>query len=68
MYRTTAEEHDMTDTRTPTDAAARRRKQQHRRVKRGIVASYIHQLSERHGENALPREPAMIARPQEKAA
>jgi hypothetical protein len=58
----------MTDTRTPTEAAARRAKQQHRRVKRGIVASYIHQLSERHTENALPKGESVIARPQEKAA
>jgi hypothetical protein len=58
----------MTDTRTPTEAAARRAKQQHRRVKRGIVASYIHQLSERHSESALPKEQPVIARPQENAA
>ena len=59
----------MTDTRTPTEAAAARRlKQQHRRVKRGIVASYIHQLSERHSESALPKEQPVIARPQENAA
>jgi hypothetical protein len=58
----------MTNSRTPVDAATRRRKQQHRRVKRGIVASYIHQLSERHSENALPKERAVIAQPQEKVA
>jgi hypothetical protein len=58
----------MTHTRTPADPAARRRKQQHRRVKRGIVASYIHELSERHSENAVAKEQALIARPQEKVA
>ena len=58
----------MSHTRTPVDAAARRRKQQHRRVKRGIIASYIHQLSERHSENALPKERPVIAQPQEKVA
>ena len=26
--------------------------QQHRRIKRGIVASYIHQISERHNDDA----------------
>jgi hypothetical protein len=58
----------MTHSRTPVDAAARRRKQQHRRVKRGIVASYIHQLSERHSENAARKEHAVMVRAEEKAA
>jgi hypothetical protein len=52
----------MTDTRTPTEAAAARRlKQQHRRVKRGIVASYIHEISERHNDGAVPEEVAAEA-------
>jgi len=35
----------------PADTEATRRVQQHRRIKRGIVAGYIHELSERHGES-----------------
>ena len=35
----------------PADTEATRRIQQHRRIKRGIVAGYIHELSERHGES-----------------
>ena len=35
----------------PADAEVTRRFQQHRRIKRGIVAGYIHELSERHGES-----------------
>ena len=58
----------MTNSRTPVDAAARRRKQQHRRVKRGIVASYIHQLSERHAARDAPKPAAVIARAEEKVA
>ena len=42
----------MTETRTPVESASTRRVQQHRRIKRGIVASYIHQISERHSEAA----------------
>ncbi len=56
----------MTKTRTPAEATARRMK--HRRIKRGIVASYIHQLSERHSENASRKEPAVIVRAEEKTA
>jgi hypothetical protein len=56
----------MTQTRTPTEATARRMK--HRRIKRGIVASYIHQISGRHSENAARKEHAVIVRAQEKAA
>jgi hypothetical protein len=52
MYRTTAEEQTMTETRTPAESPSTRRVQQHRRIKRGIVASYIHQISERHNEAA----------------
>ena len=35
----------------PADTEATRRTQQRRRIKRGIVAGYIHELSERHGES-----------------
>lgn len=35
----------------PADTEATRRVQQRRRIKRGIVAGYIHELSERHGES-----------------
>jgi hypothetical protein len=52
-HRTTAEEHTMTETRTPAQPDPTRRLQVKRRAKRGIVASYIHQLSERHSENAV---------------
>ena len=38
----------MTEPRTPVDADAAIPLQQRRRVKRGIVASYIHEISERH--------------------
>jgi hypothetical protein len=58
----------MTDTRTPNEATTARRLQLKRRVKRGIVASYIHQLSERHNENAGPKERAVIAPAPENAA
>jgi hypothetical protein len=52
MHRTTAEEQTMTETRTPAETPSARRQQQHRRIKRGIVASYIHQISERHNDVA----------------
>ena len=42
----------MTETRTPVESPSTRRIQQHRRIKRGIVASYIHQISERHSDAA----------------
>jgi hypothetical protein len=38
----------MNEPRTPVDVDAVRPLQLRRRVKRGIVASYIHELSERH--------------------
>jgi hypothetical protein len=38
----------MTEPRTPVDTDTPRPLQLRRRVKRGIVASYIHELSERH--------------------
>ena len=34
----------------PAETEATRRVQQHRRIKRGIVAGYIHELSERHSD------------------
>jgi hypothetical protein len=34
----------------PTDAESTRRAEQGRRIKRGIVAGYIHELSERHND------------------
>jgi hypothetical protein len=57
----------MPDTKTLAQTASVRR-QKHRRIKRGIVASYIHQLSERHSDNALRKERAVIAPAEEKAA
>jgi hypothetical protein len=38
----------MNEPRTPVDVDTARPLQLRRRVKRGIVASYIHELSERH--------------------
>jgi hypothetical protein len=38
----------MNEPLTPVDVDTARPLQQRRRVKRGIVASYIHELSERH--------------------
>ncbi|HEY7621233.1 MAG TPA: hypothetical protein VH834_15755 [Solirubrobacteraceae bacterium] len=42
----------MTETRIPAEAPSARRVQRHRRIKRGIVASYIHQISDRHNDAA----------------
>jgi hypothetical protein len=50
VYRTTVRD-TMTDHRITTDADPTRRLQQKRRVKRGIVAGYIHELSERHNDS-----------------
>jgi hypothetical protein len=67
-HRTTAEELPMTDTRTPAQVdTARRAKQQRRRVKRGIVASYIHEISERHNGAKRPA-PAVLKPVEERAA
>ncbi len=49
----------MTDTRTPAQDDRARRLQLKRRVKRGVVASYIHQLSQRHSENAARKDTAV---------
>jgi hypothetical protein len=56
----------MNEPRTPVDGEAAAPLQQRRRVKRGIVASYIHEISERHNgadahaqdAPAAPVEPA----------
>ena len=61
----------MTETRTPVQVPSPRRTQQHRRIKRGIVASYIHQISERHNDDAADERLATeaVAEPaQEQAA
>jgi hypothetical protein len=58
----------MSETRTPAEATSARRVKQHRRIKRGIVASYIHELSERHNDNVAGKGAAVIAAPREKAA
>ena len=41
----------MIEQQIPTDVEAARRIQRKRRVKRGIVAGYIHELSERHNDS-----------------
>ena len=60
----------MTETRTPANAPSARHIQQHRRVKRGIVASYIHQISERHNDDAADERLAAeaVAEPAEEQA
>jgi hypothetical protein len=57
----------MPEIKTPAQDATRRRRGQHKRVKRGIVASYIHQLSERHAADAA-KPGTVIARTEEKVA
>ena len=61
----------MTETRTPAETPSARRQQQHRRIKRGIVASYIHQISERHNDAAAEERleaEAVIETAEERAA
>jgi hypothetical protein len=63
----------MPDTRTPAQTISPRRLSRHRRVKRGIVASYIHQLSERHNDDSQAAAttapaPTTPARPHEQLA
>ena len=41
----------MIEQQIPTDVEAARRIQRKRRIKRGIVAGYIHELSERHNDS-----------------
>jgi len=50
-HRTTYGGRKMSESRMQEVEAARR-KQRGKRVKRGLVASYIHQLSERHAAGA----------------
>jgi hypothetical protein len=47
----------MNEPRTQPDTAATRPLALRRRVKRGIVASYIHDISERHNNGGKAREP-----------
>jgi hypothetical protein len=55
----------MNESGTPVDADSVRPLQQRRRVKRGIVASYIHELSERHnGADAHAADAAAAPVPQ----
>jgi len=58
----------MPEIKAQAQDATTRRRSQHRRVKRGIVASYIHQLSERHAARDAPKPAAVIARAEEKVA
>jgi hypothetical protein len=58
----------MPEIKTPAQDAITRRRGQHRRVKRGIVASYIHQLSERHAADDTAKPGTVIARAGEKVA
>ena len=44
------------------DTAVLKRRALQRRAKRGLIASYIHGLSERHGRDALTRAPAETPR------
>lgn len=49
----------MDDSRpAPDDAATSKRVALQRRAKRGVIAGYIHGLSERHGRDALTRPAA----------
>jgi hypothetical protein len=45
----------LTDTRAVQDATRARRIQLKRRAKRGLVASYIHEISARHRNEEAPR-------------
>ena len=58
----------MTETRTPVEAPSPRRIQQHRRIKRGIVASYIHQISERHNDDLAHEATEAVAQSAEEQA
>jgi hypothetical protein len=58
----------MTAPRTPTDTDHTRRLGLRRRVKRGIVASYIHDISERHSaatKDDAKRPPKLVEQAQE---
>ena len=58
----------MPESKTPAQDAKARRRSQHRRVKRGIVASYIHELSERHVATDAEKPRTVIVRAEEKVA
>jgi hypothetical protein len=59
----------MNEPRTPVDVDTARPLQLRRRVKRGIVASYIHDLSERHtGADAQAADGAAAPVPQPEEA
>lgn len=45
----------MDERRAQAETAAERRHRRRRRVKRGVVAGYIHEISARH-QAAVPRE------------
>jgi hypothetical protein len=45
----------MTDTITAAQDDAAKRRRRHRRVKRGLVASYIHEISGRRGAGVRER-------------
>lgn len=51
----------MNEPRPTTDAEARQRLQLNRRARRGLVAGYIHELSERHRDHEQPER--VIAEP-----
>lgn len=58
----------MTAPRTPTTNDPARRNGRRRRVKRGIVASYIHDISERHSTATTKdekRPPKLVQQAQE---
>lgn len=44
----------MTEPRTATEIESRQRLQLNRRARRGLVAGYIHELSERHRDHEEP--------------
>jgi hypothetical protein len=49
----------MKEPRTPATADSVKRVQRRRRVKRGLVASYIHEISERHNPRG-PRSKGLV--------
>ena len=57
----------MNESGTPVDANSARPLELRRRVKRGIVASYIHELSERHtvADAQADGAPAPVPQPEE---
>jgi hypothetical protein len=55
----------MNEPTTPVDIDTARPLQLRRRVKRGIVASYIHELSERHNGAHGPTEDGPVEAPED---